>query len=693
MKFSYNWLKELVNLRESPEDLAELLMLHAFEVETVERVGQDWALEVKIPANRISDAGNHTGLAREIGAILNLKCKIQNSKLQVKIQNDRKAPVQIKIAKPELCPRYTAQALEIKTLGKSPKWMQDRLITCGFRPINAVVDVTNYVMLELGQPLHAFDLEKIFGAEMTVREAQEGEELVTLDGSKHILPSGTIIIEDARRIIDLAGIMGGENSAVSCTTKKIFLQAAVFNPLRIYKTARTLNFSSAASKIYAAGIDPNGTLRALERAIYLLKEIAGAEVINGLVDFYYQKVAPIRIFFRPSYANNLIGQEFKPIFYKTLLERQGFRVEKRGENFIVTVPTFRRDLQLEEDLIEEIARLYGYEKIPARIPEISLLPSRRNDELFWQERIRDYLAAAGFSESELYEFIGARELELFYLNQEMAVELKNPTSQETQYLVPRPLVKYISSAAENLRNFDLVKIFGIAKSFRNKSGLVGSNKGMGMTIDEHKDLVIVFARKGASGEKEFYELKGTLDRLLESMGISEYWYDDQIDNRLLVTDYKLFHPYRVAEIKIGDKKIGDLGEIHPEVLKNIKAPARMVAAEIDFGKLWPLASTESEYRPVGKYPAVIRDVAVIVPLDIRTEAVTNIIENLGGKYLVDTDLFDYFQDETLREANKKSLAFHLVFQSPERTLKDEEVNKLVKKIIKALEEKGWEVRK
>ena len=671
-------------MKETPKKLAEILNIRSFEVENIEKIGHDFALDAKIPANRISDALHHRGLAKEIAAITNHKLQIENPKSPTKenIAN-LKSSVRINIAASQLCSRYTAQELEIKDIGPSPKRMQERLITCGMRPVDAVVDITNYVMLEIGTPLHAFDSDKIRGGKVTIRESKSGEEVTTLDNTSHTLSQGLIVIEDSERIIDLAGIMGGANSSVSSGTKRILLQAATFDPVRIYKATRMLNFSSAASKIYSAGIDPSQTKAGLERAIELFISILHAQLIGPVIDMYPKKVAPIRVLFRPDYASRAIGQDITPAFYRETFERLGFNVSKKGSDFIVEIPTMRRDIVIEEDLIEEAARMFGYEKISPKLPELAIAPPSSNDEYFWEEQIRDYLAGAGFTESILYEFTGERELQQFSVNPEEAPRLENPMNPETARLVPRVLIKYISSVAENLRNFDSVRIFGIAKSFRKKEG----------NVTERKDLILALSQKGTSGEEEFYRLKGALDILFESLRISDYWYDDKIDNQLHLSDYQLFHPYRLAEIKIGDEKIGIVGEIHPSVLKNIKAKARITSAEIDFERLWQYARTEAEYRPLGKYPSIIRDIALIAPVFTKTEDVLNVIELTGGALLVDSDLFDYFQDATMREAETKSLAFHLIFQSPDCTLTDREIDSLMARITQALEAEGWEVRK
>lgn len=688
MKFSYEWLTSLVPIKESPHELAKLLTMRAFEVDSVEKAGNDWALDVKIPANRISDAAGHEGLAREITAIKNIKIKNASSGA-IKKQIQKSKYISVKIQKSDLCPRYTAALLEIQNTGSSPQWIQRRLETCGIRPINAVVDATNYVMREMGQPLHAFDFEKIKGGEITIREsAKTGEKLTTLDGTAHILPEEIIVIQDRERLIDLAGIVGGENSAVSSSTKKILLQAAVFNPEKIYAATRLLHFSSFAAKIYSAGIDPNQTIRALESAIAFLAKNAGAKEI-GLVDIYPKKTFPKKILFRPSYADSLIGAALGKSHYQKSFRARGWNITEKKQGLVVEVPTYRQDLSIEEDLIEEVAREKGYENIFPVFPEAKIAPAERNEEFFWETRIRAHLSGAGFCESMPYEFVSAKELDDFFMDRENIVELENPLNPETRYLTPRVLTKFVLSAAENMRHTKNIKIFGIGKSFLTLPGVPQTSLP---DISEEKHIIIVLSQKGTSDEEGFYQLKGGVDQLIESMGISDHWYDDAIKSDVREKELKLFHPYRVAEIKIGETRVGIVGEIHPEVLKNIKAKERITAAEINFDALWKLAREESEYHAPSKFPAIIRDIALLIPEETRTAEILNVVENSGGTLLRNTDLFDYFRDEEMRGENRKSLAFHLVFQSDERTLTESEVDAIMKNIIQALKEKEWLVR-
>ncbi|MEK7083043.1 MAG: phenylalanine--tRNA ligase subunit beta [Patescibacteria group bacterium] len=677
MKFSYLWLKDIIGFKETPTKLAELLTLRSFEIEGIEKIGNDYALDVKITANRLTDAGGHLGLAREIAAITNARFQEQKTKTPLIA---KKFSIDIDILPSELCSRYSAQLIEIPTSVASPRWLQDRLVTCGLRPINAVVDVTNYIMLETGHPLHAFDAEKIIGKQMVIRESKRGEEITTLDGITRALPEGVIIIQDRNHIIDCAGIMGGENSAITQNTKTILLQAAVFDPVRIYHASRALDLVSAASRLYAAGVDFSESAQVLERATKLLEEITHANRIGDAYDWYPEKAIPSRILFHPDYADNIIGQANGSAFYQRVFTGLGFTFKKQGDDMLVEVLPRRRDIRIEQDLIEEAARLLGYEHITPRFPDVSLVPGLRNDEFLWQEKMRDILVAAGYTETEVYEFTGDHELSQFFSSP--SVELQNPINAEQRYLTPRLLMKYVICAKENFKHTNTVNIFGVGKSF------ILNQK----TIHERKDLCLALARKEAKGSDEFYELKGVIDTMLESLGIEEHGYSE-ITEHTNRSQAAIFHPYRVAEIKVGGKTLGMIGEIHPEILERLKSKNRIVAAELFVGVLVALANREQEYRPIGKFPAVRRDIAIVVPFNIKTESIMNVMEIAGTGLLIDTDLFDYFQDERMRGGQTKSLAFHLVFESPERTLTDKEVEQVMEKIINALEEQDWEVKK
>ncbi|MBI4132896.1 MAG: phenylalanine--tRNA ligase subunit beta, partial [Candidatus Sungbacteria bacterium] len=492
--------------------------------------------------------------------------------------------------------------------------------------------------------------------------------------------------------IAIAGIKGGKHSGVTSRTGTIVLESANFDPVRTRLASRALNLKTDASYRFEHGLDPSATERAIDRLAEVIQRAAGGEILAGRVDAYPRRSPVIRLPLRTDYANRIIGQNIPLAFYETGLRRLGWDYRRKGRaDFTVTPPPERLDIRIEEDIIEEIARLWGYEKIPAKAPHAPLAPAAANEERQWEERVRDVLVGAGLAEVFAYEFVSRKILDDFAADAKDLLELENPVSPETQYLIAHPAQRYIRIASENLRHFDAVGIFGLAKGFR--PAPTPSTK---TPSEERKYLVITKGAREPKSSKDsgetFYAVKGAIDQMFESLGISDHWYDDVLtkDERQKA---KALHPYRTAKVMVGDEFLGVVAEVHPSVLKRLKSRGRIVFAEISFEKLWRMSRAEAEFRPVGRFPAVVRDIAVIVPENTKTEAVTNVIESAGGTLLADSDLFDYFQDEAMEERGEKSLAFHLVFQSPERTLTDEEVNRLYQKIITAVEEKGWEVRR
>ncbi|MBI2056428.1 MAG: phenylalanine--tRNA ligase subunit beta [Candidatus Sungbacteria bacterium] len=695
MKFSYNWLKELAPFKESPEKLAEFLTARVFEVESIEKIGADFTVDIKLPSNRIADASGHIGIAKEIASLKRLRIKTLNHVAKLKEDKKEKAGdyLSVRLEDREMCLRYSARIMGEITVKESPKWLRERLEVCGVQSINNIVDAANYVMLETGQPMHVFDFEKLQGRSknkknIVVRIARQGEVMPALDGKTYSLPEGTLVIADEEKPIAIAGIKGGEDTGVSKETSAIILESANFSPAIIRKTSQKLKLRTDASVRFENGLDPNQTVVALDRLAELIEEIAGGVTLHGIIDAYSHREKTKEILFRAAYANSMIGADIEPIFYHNAFLSLGCVVRaKRKDEFIVEPPTIRRDLQIEEDLIEEAARLIGLDAIPPVFPEVTALSPVEEDEILWEKKILQFARAAGFHETVVYEFTGERELGRFFLDSSHTLELENPANPDTRFLLPRALIKYAATTAENLHHFNSVRLFGIAKRFF----IPEQRTTKEPNHIEKKDLVFCYAEKNREDAECFYALKGVVDSMLDSLGISEHWYDDAIplESRKHLA---LYHPYRMAEIKIGNKKIGTIGELHPEVLKNIKAKTRIAAAEFDFEALVRLARAEHEFIPPSKFPAIVRDIAVNVPETAKTEEVLNIIETAGGALLEDTDLFDYFQDEAMRDSEEKSLAFHLIFQSAERTLKDEEVEELLRSIAKAIEERGWEVR-
>lgn len=692
MLFSYNWLQSFFNAHlPKPKELADLLAMHVFEVGGIKKVGGDYVLDIDVLSNRGHDCLCHFGMAREISAILNQKLNFpKNEKLKAK--KGEFQPIKLKINCPELVPRYSAIVVEGVKISKSPLWLKKRLEAVGIRSINNIVDLTNFVMLEIGQPLHAFDYDKILGQKMILRQSKKGEKIITLDGIKRDLDEGVLIIEDEKRVIDLVGIMGGKLSEIDAKTKNIVLQAGNFDRRNVYQATKKVGHSTEASNIYIHGIDPNLTIPGLERTYFLLKKLGGGK-ITQLIDIYPQKVLPKKIKLDLGYVEKLLGIKISEKEIKNILKRLEFKLnEVKPRSIRVEIPTFRLDISIPEDLIEEIGRIYGYQKIKPVFPIASLIPPKRNLERFWENIAKDILKEAGFTEVYNYSFISQDDAKIF--KEKNLIEVENPVSAEQRYLRPSLIPNLLKNVQKNqiptkiLVGGKEIKIFELGKIFRK---LKTKNEKL-KTITQNLKLTEKRMFSGVITGDGFYEAKGVIDLLLNKLGISNVWYDEyqptSEESKLSIWRQK-----RCAEIKTDQEEIGFLGEISPKIIEALKIVARVVVFDIDFEKLQKLTSEEQGYQPISPYPAAIRDIAVLVPMFVRVEEVLNKVEAAGGKIIRDIDLFDIYEGEEIPEG-KKNLAFHIIYQAEDRTLSSEEIDEIQQKIIDALEEDpDWEVRK
>jgi len=681
MLFSYNWLKNLIKGKlPNPEKLAELLTTHSFEVEEVKKVGSDFVLNIDVLPNRGPDCLNHRGMAREIAVILGKKLKILEKEKLKSVQGKIK-PINLKIRCSQLVPRYSAIVIEGVKVGPSPQWLKKWLKTLGIRSINNVVDLTNFVMFETGQPLHAFDYDKIKEQKIVLRLSKKGEKVTTLDDKKHTLDAGMLVIEDRGRIIDLVGIMGGKLSEVDSRTKNIVLQAGNFDRWAIYKTAKKLTCLTEAANIYIHGIDPNLTIPVLEKAYFLLKKLGGGKIVQ-VIDIYPKKVLPKRIKLDLDYVEKLLGVKIPKSEIKNIFKRLEFKIiEVKPQYMIVETPTRRLDITLPENLIEEIGRITGLKKIPSTFPQVALIPPKRNPNIFWENLCKNILKEAGFSEVYNRSFIGKNEAKIFRGMKAILVEVENPTSADYQYLRPSLILNLLKNVRKNQKNFDEIRIFEVGKTFK-----IGKGKQQKSNYEEKRMLT------GVMTGDSFYQMKGIIDLLLNKLGISNVWYD-QYQPTPEDSKTSLWHPKICAEIKIDNEEIGFLGEVSPSLLKALKIKGKLAIFDLDFEKLTKLASEEHEYMPISPYPAAIRDLAVLVPREIRVVEVLNKINTAGGKIIRDVDLFDIYEGKELPRG-KKNLAFHLIYQAEDRTLSSKEIDKIQEKIIKALEQNpDWQVRK
>jgi phenylalanyl-tRNA synthetase beta chain len=701
MKFSYNWLKEYVPSIDSPQKVAADLTMGIFDVENVEQFNSDWLLDIKVLTNRAHDCLSHLGIAREI--VANSGSEFNEPK--IKLKEDKSLNVKdllsVEVKKPKLCPRYSARVVVDIKVADSPHWIQERLKTCGLRPINNIVDITNYVMLECGQPLHAFDLDKI-NTEKTerkkiiVRKAQNNEKVVTLDEGRaeRILNEDVLVIADEKHAIGIAGIKGGKGTEIDVKTRRIALEAANFNPVNIRQSSKLLNLRTDASWRFENSPDMNLTVWALERAAQLIADLAGGKVASGVIDVAAQVQKPWSAAVAHGYIESLLGIKIKPEQVLKIFARLDLPVKqiKKAKDLVyeVRVPTRRADLLNSEDLVEEIGRLFGYQNIASRMPTGELIPALENEQLLYLDETKDILTGLGFSEVYNYSLISEGDKKLYGLNN--LAEPSNPLSQEQKYFRPNLATGLIKNLQANLKYFQGALRRSQEEALRLfEEGRVFSQQGKKI-IEQRKMGGLVFLPAARAKDNAFYELKGVIEILFNELGLADVWDDDHIQDGLPINWKSILHPSKSAQIKVGQEILGYLGELHPLILSEMEIEARPAIFEFDFARIVELIDEERIYQAPSKYPAITRDLAIFVEANTKVEEVMNEIESAAGELLEDVDLFDVYEGEDLSD-EQKSLAFHLIWQSPERNLSDVEINKLMEKIIKALKEKGWEIRK
>jgi phenylalanyl-tRNA synthetase beta chain len=675
MVFSYDWLQSFFKRKlPKPEKLAELLTMHSFEVKEILKIKNDWGLDIDVLPNR-PDCFSHLGIAKEISAIMNYELGTMNFEVTEDKKLKAKDFIEVKVENEDACPRYSARVILDLKIGPSPKWMIERLETCGLRSINNVVDITNYVMLETGQPLHAFDLDKISKRKIIVRKARNGEKIFALDEKEYELNENILLIADPLGPLAIAGIKGGKKAEIDQKTKNVVLESANFEPKTIRFGSKILNLKTDASLRFEHGLDPNLTELGINRAASLIKEIAGGKVCQGLIDFYPKKVYPRKIKLDLDYIEGLLGIKLSKREVKGILKRLGFEINEKKGQLVVKVPTFRQDVKIAEDLIEEIGRIYGYQKVPSLFPVVSLIPPKRNLEIFWENMVKDILKEIGFSEVYNYSFISENLAKNLDYKKEELIEVENPTSLEFKYLRPSLIPKLLENVQKNQPYFQEIKIFELGKVFKIEDSKFTEKKMLAGLI---------------TGDS-FFELKGVLDALFQKLGISEFFYDE-FEPTPEESKISIWHPKKIAEIKLDNQEVGFLGQISRRVLKRFGIKNNLSVFDIDFEKLQKYCTEETIYQPLSKYPAAVRDISVLVPRNVLVEEVLEKIE-MVSPLIKDVDLFDIYEGEEIPEG-KKNLSFHIIFQAKDHQVSPQEIDQIQSKIIQVLQENPeWEVRK
>ncbi|MEG6567684.1 phenylalanine--tRNA ligase subunit beta [Thermoanaerobacterium saccharolyticum] len=636
----------------------------------------DDVIEFEITPNR-PDCLSVVGIAREAAATYRKSYRMPEIKIS---EVDDKNPATVTIEADDLCFRYVARVIRNAKIGPSPMWMQMRLLKAGIRPINNIVDVTNYVMMELGQPLHAFDLDKVKNRHIVVRRAEEGERLITLDDKERILDKDMLVIADEERAIGLAGVMGGQNTEITDDTVNILIESANFKGSNIRYTSRKLGLRSEASSRFEKGLDPEITVLACNRAAQLMAELSGGEVLEGLVDVYPKPVTEKVLSVRYERINKLLGTNLSCQEMKEILSFLDFGTICDDKNLIVKVPAFRGDVDGEADIAEEIGRMYGYNNIEDTLlkgTQITAGVKTREQKL--EDTVKDVFLSCGLNEVITTSFMGMKDLDKINLPDDSylrnAVKIMNPLGEDQGYMRTTLLPFMLNVVCTNYsRKVSEFKAFEISKVFVPKS----------LPLEELPDEIKSGIIAMYGHDVDFLTIKGVIEELLDVLNIKNVKY--------VRSQNPAYHPGRSADVIVGDEKICVFGELNPDVAENYDINKRVYISEVNLELLFKHANDEKVYKPLPRYPAVERDIAVLVDKSTFVADIENVIRKAGGQLVDDVKLFDVYEGENIPE-DKKSVAFSIWYRSYDKTLTDEEVSKVHDKIVNRLsEELGAQLR-
>lgn len=644
----------------------------------------DIVVDLSLTPNR-SDCLSLFNLARETAAILQTPLHLPRISYAETL-----GPVAdfaaVKVLDEELCPRYTARVVKNIKVGPSPLWMQQYLRSAGIRPINNVVDIGNFVMLETGQPLHVFDYDLLAKGEIIVRRAKEGELIVTLDGQKRVCHGEQLLICDAEKPVCIAGVMGALNSEITGGTQNVLIEAAVFDPVSIRRTSRELGLRSESSLRYEKGLDSETTPFASSRCAELLVKLCGGEAATGILDTYQGQYQKKEILLRPARVNRILGTELSRGEIASVMQRLAFGLKERGGELLVTVPSYRLDIQAEIDLVEEVSRLDGYDKIPVTLPEGTTTQGKLTPWQIFLDRLQEACAALGLRQVITYDFIGAKDLDALLLPQasplRRAVAIANPLNEERSLMRSTLLPGLLAAAAKNyyrrqleLGIFECGAIFIPSGEILPQEPLTLGMLSYGKT--EAGWLDQPFA-------KDFFYLKGIWESLCQSLKLKDW-------QMAATEEHAFLHPGKAAEIRVGGQSVGFIGELHPAAAASYDLPA-VAVCQVDVAGLYAAYRGDIACRPLPKYPAVSRDMALVVPRHLTAGSVEALIRLRGGDFLNKVALFDVYEGSQL-PADCCGLAYKLSFQAENRTLTDEEVAGVLKNILEALmQEYGVKLR-
>ena len=645
-------------------DAIELLGLH------------DAIIEYEITSNRV-DCYSVIGIAREAAATFGKKFHEPEIK---KTGNDEKASdyISVDVLDTELCPRFTARVVKNVKIGPSPKWMQRCLASNGIRPINNIVDITNYVMEEYGQPMHSYDYDMIAGHKIIVKRALDGDVFTTLDGQERKLDHDVIMICDAEKPVGIGGIMGGENSMITDDVKTVLFEAACFNGTNIRLSSKRIGLQTDASQKFDKGLDPNTAELAVNRACELMEEFGAGEVVGGIVDVYPEKRLPSEVPFEPEKINGLLGTSFSEEEMIGYFEAVDLKYDR--EKNVIKVPTWRQDVLRTCDLAEEVARFSGYDKIPTTLPSGAATAGKLQFDMLVLGVLRNLAEDCGFSQAYCYSFESRKAFDKLTLDENdplrSAIEISNPLGEDFSIMRTTSLNGILTSLGTNYnRRNKSVRLY--------ETGNIYLPKALPLTElpDERMQLTL-----GMYGDGDFFEMKGVIELMLMKLGMkkkAEYKTD-------VLKNY--MHPGRQAQIIYDGVRIGEIGEVHPIVRKNYEIGERAIIAVIDTPEMIKFATFNRKFQGIARFPAVTRDISFVLPSNITAYEIEKVLEQRGGKILESYRLFDIYEGEHIQKGFK-SMAYSLVFRHPDKTMEEGEINAAMNKILNGLSTIGAELRK
>ncbi len=644
--------------------------------DAIEALGlHDTVFEYEVTSNRV-DCYSVIGIAREAAATFR-KPFYPPQVFVTGNGGNVEDYISVEVEDRELCPRYCARVCTNIQIGPSPKWMQRRLAASGIRPINNLVDITNYVMEEYGQPMHAYDLETIAGHKIIVRRAKDGDVFKTLDGQERNLDADVLMICDAEKEVGIAGIMGGENSMITDEVKTVLFEAASFNGANIRKSAKRVGLRTDASGKFEKGLDPHNAAAAINRACQLIEELGCGEVVDGMVDVCSELKTEVERTFEPDRYNRLLGtdvskEEMLEIFRR--IEVQYDAVENK-----LIIPTFRQDILRQCDIAEEVARFYGYDKIPSTLPNGEATTGKLPFKLRIEQKARDIAEYCGFSQGMCYSFESPKVFDKLLLGADdparRAISISNPLGEDFSIMRTVSLNGMLTSLATNYnrRNKD-VRLYELGNIYIPKD----------LPLTELPDERMQFTL-GMYGEGDFFTMKGVIEEFFDSIGLCEkITYDPNAGKNFL-------HPGRQAKVVYEGCELGYLGEVHPEVCDNYDMKTKAYVAVLDMPAIIPYATFDRKYEGIAKYPAVMRDISMVVPKEIMVGQIEDVIAQRGGKILEEYQLFDIYEGDQIKEGFK-SVAYSITFRAKDRTLEESDITAAMKKILNGLEGMGIELR-